>query len=90
MTADEIRADHKDRLEAFSDEDKLVMSREILAAMVRFMGKYAKPPVKVTRKESLAAIFETEAAARAAGAKPKVDFFLPLDQELPLQGLEAM
>lgn len=51
-------------------------------ALEHLFQRYAYP-----RIDSLRAAFQAEADARNMGAEPKVDFFLPLDTELPLQAI---
>lgn len=85
VTPDDIQAAHKAALESMSSDQYLAVARELLATMIR--EKANARDVFVTRMESLEAVFEAEANAVNAGAKPKVDFFLPLDNALPLQGV---
>ncbi len=42
---------------------------------------------RVSRKDSLGGVLEAEAAARNVGALPKVDFFLPIENDLPTQAI---
>lgn len=81
MTEEEIKTDHIRILTEMPDEHKLVLARELLAAAIqrvfRNKGEF------ITRGEALDSVFKTEAASREAGAVPKVDFFLPIYDDLP-------
>ena len=85
MTKLDIEANHIDVLTRMDPAQRLVMAREILASQIRAKAK--EQGVYITRKESLEAVFEAEARAVEAGASPKVDFFMPLSSDLPLQAL---
>jgi hypothetical protein len=81
QTEAEVKADHLKLLQDMPDEYKVVMARELLAAALQ-RACHAKDQF-VTRGEALDAVFTTEAASRAAGASPRVDFFLPMHDDLP-------
>lgn len=80
-----VREHHIRTLLGFTDDQKLVMARELLAEMIRAKGHAAG--VFVTREEALNSVFEAEEKATATGAKPQVDFFLPLSNNLPLHAV---
>lgn len=82
---EDVEAQHAAALESMTTDQYLAMAREILAVQIRNEGKAKR--VFVTRRESLDGVFAAEAEARNAGATPKVDFFLPIDNDLPLQAL---
>lgn len=73
---------HEDALKAMSPETALVLAREILAARVRYLA--LEKGSFVTRRESMEAVLQAEAAQRAVGAQPALDFMFNLDLEMPL------
>ncbi|AXQ68754.1 hypothetical protein HOU00_gp371 [Caulobacter phage CcrPW] len=79
------RDHHIRTLLGMTEDQKLVMARELLAEMIRAKGHVAG--VFVTREEALNSVFDAEKAAIANGASPKVDFFLPLSNNLPLHAV---
>jgi hypothetical protein len=81
--AAQIAEDHEHALRSMNPDQLLAMARELLATAIR--DKAQVQGVFTTRLESLQAVFEAEANAVNAGASAKVDFFLPLDAELPLR-----
>ncbi|USN14823.1 hypothetical protein DOMOVOI_03490 [Brevundimonas phage vB_BpoS-Domovoi] len=81
LTPEDLEAQHRAILESMTPDQMLVMAREMVASRARLeserVGQF------VSRKESLDAVFAAEAAARDLGAEPKIDFFLPLDNDFP-------
>lgn len=78
----EIERRHVAALESLTPEQQLALAREILGARVLVEG--ALRDVVATRRVVLDAVFAAEAKAMNAGRTPVLDFFLPLDRELPL------
>lgn len=80
-TPEALAEEHAAILATMTPDQMLVMAREMVASRARLesarLGKF------VTRRESLEAVFVAEAAAREQGATPKIDFFLPLDNDFP-------
>lgn len=72
--------DHARVISGMSEEARLVMARELMAARMR-QEFQAKRGMILTRQESLEAVFAAEVEAREKGAVPKVDFFLPLEND---------
>lgn len=82
MSPEDIWSEHAERLAAMREEDRLVVAREVIAAIVRTIGYKRGEPV--TRLSSLEQVFLQEAQARAAEIAPWTDIFLPLDRDLPM------
>ena len=80
-TPEALADEHAAILATMTPDQMLVMAREMVASRARLeagrLGKF------VTRRESLEAVFCAEAAAREQGAEPRIDFFLPLDNDFP-------
>lgn len=80
-TPEALADEHTAILESMTPDQLLVMARELVASRVRLeserVGQY------VNRRESLDAVFAAEAEARVQGASPKIDFFLPIDNDFP-------
>lgn len=85
LDATGLSLQHETALDAMSEDQLLVISRELLAVVIRMKAR--QNAQVVTRGESLAAVFRAEAQARAAGAKPRLDIFTPIDRELPGEDL---
>lgn len=86
-STDSVREAHIGTLLGMTTEQRLVMARELLAEMIR--AKAFARGVFVTRQEALESVFEAEAAATNSGAQPRVDFFLPLSNNLPLEAMRG-
>ncbi len=80
----EVEAEHIKALESFTQEQFLAAARELLASMIRLKASQESPPSFITRKESLDAVFAQEAEARKKGATAINNFFLPIDNQLPI------
>lgn len=78
---DDLEAAHTAALEAMEPEQLLAMARELLASRIRHEA--AKQKSLITRRESLDIVFQAELDARDQGAEPRVDFFLPIDNDFP-------
>jgi len=85
VTMIDIEIAHRAAIASMTGEQKLAMARELLANQIRHAAERQRK--MVTRRESLEGVFTAEAVARRQGATPQVDFFLPLENELPTQGL---
>lgn len=83
VAAVDIEARHIAGLESLTEDQKVTLARELLALKVAEAA--ARKGVVVTRRETLDTIFAAEAGAVSQGFQPQVDFFLPLDNELPLR-----
>lgn len=81
MTPDDIAKAHTDAIASMTDEQRLAMARELLASRARLEA--GRKSEFVDRGQSLDAVFCAEAEARRLGAVPKVDFFLPIDNDFP-------
>lgn len=73
---------HENLIAGMTEAQLLVMAREMLASRMRLEFQNKRGMI-MTRQESLEAVFAAEAETRANGALPKVDFFLPLDNDFP-------
>lgn len=82
VDAAEIERRHVAALESLTPEQQLALAREILAARVLVESRLRK--LQATRRVVLDAVFASEAEATNDGRNPVMDFFLPLDRELPL------
>jgi hypothetical protein len=80
-----LAIEHEQTLEALTEDQQLVLSRELLAIVIRMKARQAGQIVG--RAASLDAVFVAEAQARAAGATPQLDIFTPIGRELPGEDL---
>lgn len=85
LDAGALAIEHEHTLDRMSEAQALVLSRELLALVIRVKAR--QNGQIVGRAESLDAVFLAEANARAACAKPRVDIFTPIDRELPGEDL---
>jgi hypothetical protein len=83
FTAADVRHTHIAALETCSQEQLTALARELLALKIVDAGN--AHGVTVTRSEALDEAFVAEAAALNQGYTAKVDFFLPLDKEIPIK-----
>lgn len=83
--AEALAIAHEQAIEAMTEDQRLAISREVLAVVIRMKARAAGEPVG--RYESLRGVFRAEADARARGAKPNVDIFTPIGRELPGEDL---
>jgi phosphopantetheine adenylyltransferase len=83
VTAYDIEVAHEEALASLSEVQQVALAREILAVKIADAAKVQG--VVASRRDTLDAVFEAEAGATNRGFKPLVNFFLPLDQELPLR-----
>lgn len=74
--------EHENVIMGMTEDRLLVMARELMAArMIQVLQFKKEDPIILTRQEALEATLTAEAMAREAGGKPKVDFFLPIDND---------
>lgn len=85
LDATGLSVQHETALDGMTEDQLVVVSREVLAVVIRMKAR--QNGQMVTRGESLAAVFRAEAQARAAGAKPRLDIFTPIDRDLPGEDL---
>lgn len=82
LTGADLREHHIRTIGHMDEDQRLVMAREVLVAMM--IAEASKQGRDLTRKTALAAIFASEAQAMNQGRVAVINFFLPIDQDLPL------